>query len=112
MLLANKSDNLGMPGRSGSSVRSADVFEFAKYLARKHALAGELLSAPPSTEAAVNEKKLRSLWEITGFSANDFADETARFYQLPRLGLAQLLAAISLAGQFSHRFLRESLVFP
>ena len=41
-----------------------------------------------------------------------FADEVAQFYKLPRLDLPQLLAASSLAGQFSHRFLREMAVFP
>jgi general secretion pathway protein E len=58
------------------------------------------------------DKTLRDLWEMTDLSANDFADEVARFYRLPRVTLPQLLAAPSLAGRFSRRFLRETLVFP
>jgi len=58
------------------------------------------------------DKTLRDLWEMTDLSANDFADEVARFYRLPRVTLPQLLAVPSLAGRFSRRFLRETLVFP
>jgi general secretion pathway protein E len=58
------------------------------------------------------EKTLRDLWEMTDLSANDFADEVARFHRLPRMTLPQLLAAPSLASKFSRRFLRETLVFP
>jgi general secretion pathway protein E len=64
-------------------------------------------SSPPA-----GEKTLRDLWELTDLSANDFADEVARFHRLPRIGLPQLLAASSLAPRFSRRFLRETLVFP
>src|SRR5438552_1569140 len=52
------------------------------------------------------------LWEATDLSANDFADEAARFFQLPRIALADLMAAQSLAKHFSRRFLRETMVFP
>ena len=88
-----------------------DWLEFAGYLARKHSITGDLI-----TKSAPNhpgkEKKLRELWEITDLSANDFADEVAHFHKLPRVDLPQLLAASSLAEQFSHRFLRETMVFP
>ncbi|MDR3468664.1 MAG: GspE/PulE family protein [Xanthobacteraceae bacterium] len=52
------------------------------------------------------------LWEATSLSANDFADEAARFFGLRRVLLPDLMAARTLAGQFSRRFLRETLVFP
>jgi general secretion pathway protein E len=52
------------------------------------------------------------LWEATNLSASDFADEAARFFDLPRIALPELLAAQSLAKQFSRRFLRETMVFP
>ena len=55
---------------------------------------------------------LRRLWELTDLSANDFADEVARFHALPRLNLAQLMEAAALVGRFSRRFLREMVVFP
>ena len=45
-------------------------------------------------------------------SANDFADEVARFYRLPRVTLPGLMAASSLVPRFSRRFLRETAVFP
>jgi len=49
---------------------------------------------------------------LTDLSANDFADEVARFYKLPRLLLPQLMAASALTRRFSGRFLRETAVFP
>jgi general secretion pathway protein E len=52
------------------------------------------------------------LWESTDLSANDFADEVARFYGHSRITLPQLFAASALAGQFARRFLRETTVFP
>jgi general secretion pathway protein E len=58
------------------------------------------------------DKTLRDLWAMTDLSANDFADEVARFYRLPRVTLPQLLEARSLAARFSRRFVRETQVFP
>jgi general secretion pathway protein E len=52
------------------------------------------------------------LWEATNLSASDFADEAARFFELPRVALPDLLAGQSLAKHFSRRFLRETMVFP
>ena len=73
-------------------------------LARKHLITGDLLTRFVSAEQTGRERKLRDLWPLTDLSASDFADEVARFYKLPRLALPQLLAATSLAGQFSQRF--------
>ena len=50
--------------------------------------------------------------EATGLPVGDFANEVARFWQLQRLTLPQLLAASSLVGKFSRRFLLESTIFP
>jgi general secretion pathway protein E len=55
---------------------------------------------------------LRRLWEMTFLSASDFADEVARFHGLRRVTLAQLSAARAPVEAFSHRFLRQSSVFP
>ena len=52
------------------------------------------------------------MWEASDLSANEFADEVAAFYGLPRLTLPELLAARSLSARFTHRFLREAAVFP
>jgi general secretion pathway protein E len=84
--------------------------DFAAYLARKYAITGDLLSG--SLDNGVVPKRLRDLWELTDLSANEFADEAAHFYRLPRLDLPRLLVASSLASGFSPRFLREMTVFP
>ena len=93
-------------------VPAGQSLEFMGYLARKHSITGDLLSKFASAGRPGKERKLRDLWELTDLPANDFADEVAHFYKLPRLDLPQLLAASSLAKPFSHRFLREMTVFP
>src|SRR5262245_30660029 len=96
----------GAPSTHGQSL------QFTGYLARKHAITGDLLSKVASTSRTDAEKRLRELWELTDLSADAFADEVAHFYKLPRLNLPQLLAASSLVASFSRRFLREMTVFP
>ena len=88
------------------------VDEFVKYLGERHFNAASLLSKLNSAPRRNGEKTLRDLWEASDLSANDFAEEVARFYRLPRAGLPQLIAAPTLAPKFSRRFLRETLVFP
>ena len=104
------------PRRAKSSVdqpRPADqALEFVAHLARRHAITGDLLAQFTAATRPGRDKKLRDLWELTDLPADEFADAVANFYKLPRLDLPQLLAASSLAGQFSHRFLREMAVFP
>ena len=93
-------------------IPAGQALEFVGHLARKHSITGDLLSSFASAGRPGKEKRLRDLWELTDLSADEFADEVAHFYKLPRLDLPQLLAASSLAGAFSHRFLREMAVFP
>jgi len=88
------------------------VDEFVKYLSGRHFNAAGLLSKLDATPRRNGEKTLRDLWEASDLSANDFAEEVAGFYRLPRIGLPQMIAAPTLAGKFSRRFLRETLVFP
>ena len=85
------------------------VEDFAKYLASKSLIAGLVISKfdLPSGAQAV-----RRLWELTDLSANDFADEVARFYGARRMSLAELMEARPLVGRFSRRFLLEMSVFP
>jgi general secretion pathway protein E len=52
------------------------------------------------------------LWEHTSLSANEFADEAARFYGLVRVTLQDMLSATAAVEPFSQRFLREMMVFP
>ena len=50
--------------------------------------------------------------DCTAAEPDRLADEIARQLGLPRIALAELLAAKPLAEQFSRRFLRETMVFP
>ncbi len=86
--------------------------DFAKYLVSKNYIAGDLISKFDLPNAQNAGQTLRRLWELTDLSANDFADEVARFRSLPRLNLAELMEASALVGRFSRRFLREMVVFP
>src|SRR5260370_10813574 len=86
--------------------------EFQQYLAGKYRITSELGSKLGVTAAAHGEKTFRKLWESTDLSANDFADEVARFYGRSRITLPQLFAASALVGQVARRCLRETTVFP
>ena len=97
---------------AGSPLPAAQSLEFVGYLARRHSITGDLLAKFAAAHPPGRDKRLRELWELTDLPADAFADEVARFYKLPRLDLPQLIAATSLAGSFSHRFLREMEVFP
>src|SRR3989440_2385799 len=88
------------------------VDEFVKYLGERHFNAASLLSKLNAAPRRNGEKTLRDLGEASDLSANDFAEEVARFYRVPRIALPQLIAAPTLAAKFSRRFLREALVFP
>jgi general secretion pathway protein E len=94
-------------GRMGIDV----AHEFANHLRSKNHLAGEVVLRDASSTAP-DERTLHKLWELTELSANDFADEVAQFFRVPRVALPDLLAATPLVKQFSRRFLREMTVFP
>ena len=85
------------------------VDEFAAYLSRT---LGVTAAATDRPAAPGPDRTLRGLCESCELSASDFADEVARFYQLRRVSLPDLLAARPLVGQFSRRFLREMTIFP
>src|SRR3569833_1310945 len=59
-----------------------------------------------------NQNTFGKLWELTDLSANEFADEAARFYGSERVSLQELLAGRPLTDAFAARFLRETLVYP
>src|SRR5215470_12301796 len=85
--------------------------EFANYLRDRNHLSGESNVLNDAAPSPLN-RTLHKLWGLTDLSANDFADQVAGFFQVPRITLPDLLAAQPLANQFSQRFLREMLVFP
>jgi general secretion pathway protein E len=60
----------------------------------------------------VGHSSIRSIWESCDLSATEFADEVAAYYRRPRMALPELLAAPSLVGRFTRRFLRETMIFP
>jgi general secretion pathway protein E len=85
--------------------------KFGAYLLEKYSLsAGRAAGVGQSGAPAV--KALRELWESTDLPAAEFADEVARFFELQRIGLLELLATEAQVEGFSRRFLRESMVFP
>jgi general secretion pathway protein E len=86
--------------------------DFAGYLLASGHLAGDAGGRAASAEPRDGQSALRKLWEQTELSAHEFADEVARFYDLPRSGLPQLMAGAALVKQFSRRFLREMTAFP
>ena len=85
--------------------------EFASYLRGKSQLADDAALLDVAAEPR-EERTFREIWELSELSANDFADEVARYFEVVRVGLPELLAAPALVKQFSRRFLREMMVFP
>ncbi len=85
--------------------------EFADHLRSKNHLA-EGSRLPSGGAESSGDRTLHTLWGQTDLSANDFADEVAGFFRVPRVTLPDLLAAEPLGHHFSQRFLREMLVFP
>lgn len=85
---------------------------FYQHLCDRQLLAGDAALRFNIAEARRNGKPLQKLWQLSETSAQEFADEVANFFALPRFGLAELMGAPSLADKFSQRFLREACVFP
>jgi general secretion pathway protein E len=83
---------------------------FASYLHGRHQNIAAVTAESSDNQDGFHG--LRRLWEQSDLPANEFADEVARFYKLPRIHLPQLMAASPLLGQFSRRFLRDMLAFP
>ena len=100
------------PRAADPGPRANPTLEFIGYLTRRRAITGDLLAQLTAPTRRRREKRLRDLWELTDLTAEDFADEVAHFFKLQRVDLQQLMAAASLVGPFSHRFLREMSVFP
>src|ERR1700726_3916552 len=78
--------------------------QFADYLRSKNHLAvdsNSLNGTAQSPAQSQDERTLHKLWSLTDLSANDFADEVAGFFKVPRIGLPDLLSAPPLADQFS-----------
>src|SRR3954453_15308962 len=48
--------------------------------------------SPPGQSALGHQSTLGKLWELTDLSANEFADEAARFHACERVSLQELLS--------------------
>ena len=91
---------------------SHSLQDFYDYLSKRHLLANKSGERFNAAEAYRLGKPLQKLWQLTETSASEFADEVARFFVVPRIGLADLMAATPRTEKFSSRFLKESSVFP
>jgi general secretion pathway protein E len=94
------------------AMSSVTADDFASYLRARRNGGASAADADAGAKSTGGERGFSALWELSELSANDFADEVARFYQLSRISLADLLAARALVQQFSRRFLREMTIFP
>ena len=109
-LFENKAEVNG--GGRQHPAATTDMFQgFYDHLLKKHLLAGDISLRFNIAEARRTGKPLQKLWQAMEISAHEFADEVARFFALPRVGLADLMSATSLVDKFSERFLREILHF-
>jgi general secretion pathway protein E len=92
---------------------TADMTEkFAAHLKANNAISRDLVLKSDSAEIGSAARSLYKLWEATELPGNDFADEVAKFWGLPRISLPELIAANSATGAFSRRFLLETRIFP
>lgn len=109
-VLQNRADPAG--GRAEGSRPGDTLDDFYQYLRSGQFLTGDTSNRFDVAEARRSGKPLQKLWQLTETSAHEFADEVAAFFALPRIGLAELMGAPSLADKFSQRFLREATIFP
>src|SRR3569832_871466 len=84
--------------------------DFAAYLARKSLLRADLVTT--AREASLSSAKIRALFPSTHLTADQYADEVAEFFRIPRLRLRELVASEPLTNDFSTKFLRENTIFP
>src|SRR5467141_1206970 len=88
-----------------------DSLQFVEHLRQNNHLT-KTAGNGERAEQCGSERSQSKLWELTDLSASDFADEAARFFDLDRVTLQDMLAAAPLYASFSQRFLREMMVFP
>ena len=85
--------------------------QFVEYLRQnKHLTAGD--GRGDAAGPDVSSHRRAKLWELTDLSAAEFADVAARFHNIKRVALQEMMSAMPLSGSFSQRFLREMTVFP
>ena len=90
---------------------SDESLQFVEHLRRRNHLTNAAAKGDPAEQGGSGRQQAR-LWELTDLSASEFADEAARFADLERVTLQDMLSAPALGEAFSQRFLREMMVFP
>ena len=90
---------------------SDESLQFIEHLRRHNRLMNAAVSGEPADQGG-STRQPGKLWELTDLSASEFADEAARFADLDRVTLQEMLSAPALGEAFSQRFLREMMVFP
>jgi general secretion pathway protein E len=88
-----------------------ESLQFVEYLCHNRHLT-ETGSDGARAEQGGPARSHGKLWELTDLSASEFADEAARFFDLDRVTLQDMLSAPPLVAAFSRRFLREMMLFP
>ncbi len=92
-----------------------ESLRFVEYLRQNRHLtkaAGKGEAGEPSGGDRSQGQIHGKLWELTGLSASEFAEEAARFYDLGKVTLQEMLSAAPEVEPFSQRFLREMMIFP
>ena len=90
---------------------SDEALQFVEHLRRQNHLMEAAGGGEPAEQGGSTRQQAK-LWELTDLSASEFADEAARFADLERTTLQDMLSAPALSDAFSQRFLREMMVFP
>ncbi len=85
---------------------------FIDYLLEKKYLPANSGASLDVSDPQSGSSTWRNLWKMTGLSADDFADQVANYYRLPRIDLSALMAASDCVSGFAERFLRDTMVFP
>src|SRR5258706_3848984 len=88
-----------------------ETLQFLEHLRHNNRLTKTIGNGEP-TEQGGSARARGKLRELTDLSAGEFADEAARFADLDRVTLQEMLSAPPLGAPFSQRFLREMMVFP
>jgi general secretion pathway protein E len=90
---------------------SDESLKFLEHLRRHNHLMKAAVDGEQAPQGGIAREQSR-LWELADLSANEFADEVARFAGLERVMLPDILSAPALNEAFTQRFLREMMVFP
>src|ERR1700732_1107739 len=105
---------IGAPNRTArleTPMTGDESLQFVEYLRRHNHLMKAAANGEPAEQGGPTRQQAK-LWELTDLSASEFADEAARFADLDRVTLQDMLSAPALGDAFSQRFLREMMVFP